>query len=155
MIGQHGSRGRGAVVRSRRRGLRSDSGAAAVEFAIIAPLLFLLLFGLIDFGLAINARIVASNAAREGARVASLGGTEAQIRAQVASASSTLDQSRVTVTVACKTPSNANCTTYASGATSGGTAIITVTYVYKWVTFVGGSFGSDLIITRSSQMRIE
>lgn len=143
-------------ARSRgRRGLRSDSGAAAVEFAIIAPLLFLLIFGLIDFGLAINARIVTANAAREGARVASLGGTEAQIRAQVASASSTLDQSRVTVTVTCKTPTNSNCTTYAADAESGGTAIVTVTYLYKWVTFVGASFGGDTSITRSSQMRIE
>lgn len=155
MIRPNGSRTGRSVAGARRRGLRSDTGAAAVEFAIIAPLLFLLLFGLIDFGLAINARIVAANAAREGARVGSLGGTEAQIRAQVASASSTLDQSRVTVTVACKTPAGATCTSYASQATSGGTSIVTVTYVYKWVTFVGGSFGSDLTITRSSQMRIE
>ncbi len=142
-----------AAPRRRLSRLRSDSGAAAVEFALVAPLLFLLVFGIIDFGLAINARIVAANAAREGARVGSLGGSEAQIRAQVASAASTLPGN--TVTVACKTPAGANCTSYATGATSGGTVIVTVTYTYKWITFVGGGFGGDLTINRSSQMRIE
>ena len=31
---------------------RSEHGAAAVEFAIIAPLLFMLIFGMLQYGLA-------------------------------------------------------------------------------------------------------
>jgi hypothetical protein len=52
---------------------RGEDGAAAVEFALLLPLLVLLLFGSIQFGLAFNARIQATNAAREAARMAVVG----------------------------------------------------------------------------------
>jgi hypothetical protein len=52
---------------------RGEDGAAAVEFALLLPLLVLLLFGLIQFGAAFNTRIQATNAAREGARMAVVG----------------------------------------------------------------------------------
>jgi Flp pilus assembly pilin Flp len=52
---------------------RDQGGAAAVEFALLLPLLVLLLFGMIEFGLAFNTRIQATNAAREGARMAVVG----------------------------------------------------------------------------------
>jgi Flp pilus assembly pilin Flp len=50
-----------------------QDGAAAVEFALLLPLLILLLFGFIQFGTAFNARIQATNAAREAARLAVVG----------------------------------------------------------------------------------
>jgi hypothetical protein len=46
----------------------SENGAVAVEFAVIALLLFTLIFGAIDFGLLFYNRQVLTNAAREGAR---------------------------------------------------------------------------------------
>jgi Flp pilus assembly protein TadG len=52
---------------------RQQDGAAAVEFALLLPLLVLLLFGFIQFGTAFNTRIQATNAAREAARVAVTG----------------------------------------------------------------------------------
>jgi Flp pilus assembly pilin Flp len=52
---------------------RGQDGAAAVEFALLLPLLVLLLFGFIQFGLAFNTRIQATNAAREAARQAVIG----------------------------------------------------------------------------------
>jgi Flp pilus assembly pilin Flp len=52
---------------------RDEEGAAAVEFAFLLPLLVLLLFGFIQFGLALNTRIQATNAAREAARAAVVG----------------------------------------------------------------------------------
>jgi Flp pilus assembly pilin Flp len=52
---------------------RREEGAAAVEFALLLPLLVLLLFGFIQFGLAFNTRIQATNAAREVARQAVVG----------------------------------------------------------------------------------
>lgn len=51
---------------------RADRGAAAVEFALVLPLLLLVLFGLIDFGRALNAQIALTQAAREGVRLAAL-----------------------------------------------------------------------------------
>jgi Flp pilus assembly pilin Flp len=53
--------------------VRGEDGAAAVEFALLLPLLILLLFGFIQFGTAFNARIQATNAAREAARLAVVG----------------------------------------------------------------------------------
>jgi hypothetical protein len=57
------------------RAAQRDRGAAAVEFALLLPLLLLLVFGIIDFGRMLNAEILISEAAREGARAAALAGT--------------------------------------------------------------------------------
>jgi Flp pilus assembly protein TadG len=48
----------------------SQRGAAAVEFALIAPLLFALLFGIIEMGAILYNQAVITNASREGARYA-------------------------------------------------------------------------------------
>lgn len=62
------------MSRKRYEGLR-DRGAAAVEMALVLPLLCTMLFGVIDFGRLFNAEIQLSQAAREGARIAALGPT--------------------------------------------------------------------------------
>lgn len=51
---------------------RGDQGSAAVEFALVLPVLLLLLFGIIDFGRMLSAKITLTEAAREGARAAAL-----------------------------------------------------------------------------------
>ncbi len=50
-----------------------QSGAAAVEFAVLLPLLVVLVFGTIEFGLLCYNKQVIINAGREGARVAITG----------------------------------------------------------------------------------
>lgn len=56
------------VSRSLIRGPQLNrSGAAAVEFAIVLPLLVLLVFGCVDMGRSIGAYVIVSNAARVGA----------------------------------------------------------------------------------------
>lgn len=47
---------------------RHDEGATVVEFALVAPLLFLLLFGVVEFGRGIATYTAVTTAAREGAR---------------------------------------------------------------------------------------
>ncbi len=49
-----------------------ERGAAVVEFAIVLPLLILLVFGIIEFSIAYNREQGLHAAAREGARVAAL-----------------------------------------------------------------------------------
>jgi hypothetical protein len=51
-----------------------DRGAAAVEFALVLPILLLVIFGLIDFGRLLNAQVKTTEAAREGARAAAVAG---------------------------------------------------------------------------------
>ncbi|HWH24944.1 MAG TPA: TadE family protein [Candidatus Limnocylindria bacterium] len=53
---------------------RRDAGQALVEFAVVLPLLLVLLLGMIDLGRVVWAHDTAANAAREGARYASVRG---------------------------------------------------------------------------------
>lgn len=55
-----------------RRLRRQRRGAAAVEFALVAPVLFLLVFGMIEFGRLVMVQQILTNASREGARLAVL-----------------------------------------------------------------------------------
>src|SRR5919106_284496 len=57
------------------RKLREERGASAVEFAIIASLLLMILFGTITFGITFNRIQGLQSAAREGARLGSLSQT--------------------------------------------------------------------------------
>jgi hypothetical protein len=58
------------------RSKRCRRGQALVEFALVAPLFFLLLFAIIDFGRYVYYVQVLNNAAREGARYAIVHGPE-------------------------------------------------------------------------------
>ena len=59
----------GASPLRRTRRLRADDrGAASVELALVLPVLLLLVIGMIRFGVAYNAKIEMSGAAREAAR---------------------------------------------------------------------------------------
>ncbi len=61
----------------------SERGAEVIEFALVLPVLLLVVFGMIDFGFLFQRYVVLTNAAMEGARVAVLPGysdTDAQDR---------------------------------------------------------------------------
>jgi Flp pilus assembly protein TadG len=49
--------------------LRCQKGVAAIEFAIVLPLLMMIVFGIIEFGLLMYDKQVITNASREGARI--------------------------------------------------------------------------------------
>lgn len=55
-----------------------EKGAAAVEMAIVLPLLLMVIGGIVDLGRAFYTQITFSNAAREGARMVALGYSDAQ-----------------------------------------------------------------------------
>ena len=52
--------------------LQSERGAELIEFALVAPILILLISGIFDFGMLFRTYEAVTNAAREGARVAVL-----------------------------------------------------------------------------------
>jgi len=128
-----------------------DRGAAAIEFALVLPFLLLIIFGTIDFGRAINAQIVLTEAAREGARLAALGQSEPAVVARTQSAATGL--SPVTVTV----------TGCAPGAGPVADATVAVSYQFSFVTpvgdiaalFFGGGLGSPITMTAQGVMPCE
>lgn len=63
---------------------RKRRGAAAVEFALVAPLFIMMLFGIIEFGRGMMVQQMLVNATREGAREAVLpGATESAVKSTV------------------------------------------------------------------------
>lgn len=87
----------------RRRWLAADGGMAAVEFALVAPLLLLLAFGIVVMSIYLAAWIGVIQAAAEGARasVAGMGAAERQslaasrVQAVVSGYSPLLDPAKV------------------------------------------------------------
>lgn len=88
--------------RTARRALASDRderGAAMVEFAMILPLLVLLTFGIIEFGVAFNASSSVSQSSRAGGRTAAIFSTDPQLEYNAALAAATsLDVSPNSIT---------------------------------------------------------
>lgn len=154
---------------------RSEEGVAAVEFALIAPLLFVLTFGIIEFGLLLFDKAVVTNASREGARAAIV-------------YSSDIDQNYTPLTVQ---EIKDVVVTYANGylvnlGVAGGNSLVdsdivinydgpltpgsperkgdvtvTVTYTYDFLVFpnltnlIGGSFTGDIDLVGQTVMRME
>ncbi len=74
-----------------------SNGAAAVEFALVLPLLMLLLFGIISYGVMLSFRQSLSQAAAEGARAAAVTFVEGQKQSEAySSVNEALDSFGVT-----------------------------------------------------------
>ena len=77
----------------------SCRGQTLIEFALIAPVFVILLFGIIDFGLMLNQRITLEHAVREGARYAAVhdGCTDIQDRTKERAGNAIPDRNTVSV----------------------------------------------------------
>ncbi|HQF02856.1 MAG TPA: TadE/TadG family type IV pilus assembly protein [Phycicoccus sp.] len=84
-----------------------ERGAAAVEFALILPILLVLIGGIVDFGRAFFAQVVITNAAREGARAAVVG---ADASARAAAAASGLPSAPAVTAGSCPSTGSAQVT---------------------------------------------
>ncbi|HET8649984.1 MAG TPA: TadE family protein [Gemmatimonadales bacterium] len=77
---------------ARLHGLRGERGQALAEFALVLPLLLLLIAGIIEFGRAWNIQQAVTDASREGARLAvisdgaSMGTVRAKVEARLTAA---------------------------------------------------------------------
>jgi|SoimicMinimDraft_9_1059737.scaffolds.fasta_scaffold28414_2 Flp pilus assembly protein TadG len=158
------TRGTSVVSRIRRR-IRPERGAAAVEFAIVVPLLFMLVFGIIDFGFSFHSWNAIENAAREGARVGAtdgnttVNGKVTDITNRVLGATNYLSTPAPTVIVTCSTNNGSTFGTCGAGSTwlEGDIIRVTVKYDYRFMTplptMVG--LGSVLHETATSESRFE
>ena len=120
---------------------QNERGAAVVEFALVAPLLLMMVLGIAEFGRAYHVQTTLSQAAREGVRVMALQNDPAAAITATKAAAPTLTLTNVTV-------SPASC--IASGTTPAATATVTVTYP---LAFISKLFGSGVTLTGKGVMR--
>lgn len=111
----------------RRRNLTgNESGQAFVEFALVAPLLLLILFAIAQFGIAFMHSLALTDAVRAGARKASVSRSAADpvgaTQSAVLGAATDLDQSTLSSRISVSTP---------GGWTPGGSVTVSATYPYS------------------------
>ncbi|MDX6485972.1 MAG: hypothetical protein QOF43_1125 [Gaiellaceae bacterium] len=87
----------------RRSNIRNERGQTMVEFVLVLPVLLVVLFGIIQFGLTFNNYIALTDAVRAGARTAAVSrfatNPTSDTTARVKNASGDLDPAKVGVTV--------------------------------------------------------
>jgi Flp pilus assembly protein TadG len=133
---------------------RKEEGSELIEMAIVLPLLLLLIMGIIDFGFLFQRYVVLTNAAAEGARVASLPGyTSADVTARVNAYATNggIKGSVSAVTTPVSLPG--------AGGGSWPGSQVTVSYVYNFsyvgpiAKLFGGGSGGAVTLTSRSTMR--
>ncbi len=140
------------------RSRKSQRGAAALEFALVAPVLIMLVFGIVEFGTVMTTQAVVANAAREGSRSAALGGNTFQAQAATEAAIAAMPgatDSGTIVVVTCKTASGSACSLDDATVDTGGTVTVTLTYVHTWLAPVVLGFDPTITLQGQSLMRIE
>jgi Flp pilus assembly protein TadG len=120
-----------------------ERGSAVVEFALLVPVLLLLVMGIAEFGRAYNIQTTVSEAAREGVRVMALQNDVVAARSTTKAAASTLNLTDSQISVS---PT----TCVASGATPAATATVIVTYP---VVFITTLFGTGVTVKGKGVMR--
>jgi len=124
--------------------LRKDcNGQSLVEFALVLPLLIMLILGMIEFGWILNGKITLTSAAREGARVAVIyeSATDASTAVQSAVSKSSESSSLTAVTTV---------TTFDEDNKS---AIVNASAKIKPI--IGLFFSGDVDLSAKAEMRIE
>ena len=102
-------------------------GAVAAEFALLLPVLLLILFGIIEFGMIMYGREVVTNASREGARA----GIVQRIPAVTAGEITTVATNYLTGTGI--SLAQVTIAVPASGGGTGTPVTVTATYRYQWL----------------------
>lgn len=125
---------------------RNERGQALVEFAIVLPLLLLLLLGIVDFARAWNVFEVLTDAAREGARVAVVyqpSTTEQDVRDTIIEAGQ-----RTAISI---DPADITITGFHAGRGTQATVRVEYDYELKWVGALLGLVSGDRTITMATE----
>ena len=138
-----------------------EKGASAVEFALVLPVLMLVLFGIIEFGFIFFNKAIITNASREGARRGIVYDTVTGVPVAVppgvitSTVASYCASYLVSLGSGAATPSTAiagNC------AVPGGSLTVTVSYPYTFLVLPnlpGSSLPGSLTLSSATVMRCE
>jgi Flp pilus assembly protein TadG len=127
--------------------LREQRGATAVEFALIVPLLIVLVLGIAEFGRAFQVQGTLSAAAREGVRVMALQNNSVAAKDAVRNAATSLSPTITDGEIAIDPPTG--CPSVNPGSA---TVRLTISYPMPYLT---GFFGSGLNLTGTGVMRCD
>jgi len=136
--------------RGRFRALRRDQrGTAVVEFALVAPILFLLIFGIFDFGRALNYYNQETQLAGLGARAAAV----SRDPADTGSATGQIIQTQLSGTYAKGELQNNTtfCINPATAPAVGQPVTVTASYDFKFLPLIGAAVGTPTITITASQ----
>ena len=130
---------------------KREDGQSLVEFVLVVPIFLLVLFAIVDFGMAFHAWITVTNSAREGARVGAVRASSADIEQRVRDTATSLDQANLSVGI-----TNA-------GGLPGESVVVDVSYDYSLMTPLadllnmvsGGSIPATLNLDSTADMRLE
>lgn len=79
--------------------MRRENGQSTVEFAILVPLIFFLLIGVVDFGRVIHSQLQLELVTQDAARMAGLGESDAMVTSYVIDNFNAGDASQLSVSV--------------------------------------------------------
>jgi Flp pilus assembly protein TadG len=136
-------------------------GLVAVEMAMVAPILILMLFGIVEFGVMFHSQMQLNNMAREAARVAAIGAQPSEVLARLESSGS-LDADLINVTMDYRTYSGGvwgswhtlAAGTYNNNAVSGAEVRVQATYDYHLTVGSLFSFAVDRPSERVQTLRM-
>lgn len=132
-----------------------------VEFALVIPILLLVVAGIADMGFLLFNRMTVINASREGARagvtqIANPTGIPSLAQAAVTGAATGLNSAWLSTSVACVAHQQANCDFVSGGQPDpmpGDAVSVTVSYDYH--SFFASIFGTTIPLSASTVMVIE
>lgn len=78
---------------------KREEGQSLVEFALVLPILLILLLTIVEFGQIFFSYLVIQNASRDGARYGSVMTTDIEIEQIILQKTESLDQSNLTITI--------------------------------------------------------
>jgi Flp pilus assembly protein TadG len=135
--------------------LRCRKGAELVEFALILPILLMLVFGVIDFGLATFDKAVITNAAREGARVGIVYRSPAANGAALQGIVTTAVNNYCSTYLVTFGGATAPIVTVTGGGASGASLSVRVQYQYGYLAMAGLLGFAPLNLSSTTVMRME
>lgn len=149
------------AISTRKRGRRRTRGQALVEFALVFPVFFLILAGMLDFGFMMYSRITLINATREGVRASVTQVDNAQgipgiVHNTVQTNSTGLVLADLSDTETCVPYAQAHCDFVAGGYPDplpGDVVRVSTTYVYH--SFFARFFGTTISLSTSLDMVLE
>jgi len=129
-----------------------ERGAALVEFALVLPVILLILMGIVYVGEALNESIDETNLVSEAARYAAVNQNPGAgtLQAYIASQADTADLQKASV-----------CISFPNGTSNIGDPVqVTMSVTYSWLPIVGNALGipganPTSTLVRSATMRLE